>query len=129
GGTRGGFRLDTRVLTKARTGLLRLGKSERARVDRFDAIGLQQLAHFRELACIVSRDDQRTGDLPVHGAHITAIFCRSTSLPTPLRARARSAANSSSVNGVFSAVACTSTRRPSPVMTKFASVSASESSA
>ena len=45
------------------------------------------------------------------------------------RANAISARNSSCENGVFSAVPCTSMMRPSPVMTKLASVSASESSA
>src|SRR5947209_7219948 len=39
------------------------------------------------------------------------------------------AENCSSLNAIFSAFACTSTRLPAPVMTKFASVSASESSA
>jgi len=42
---------------------------------------------------------------------------------------ASSRAISASENGVFSAVPCTSMMRPSPVMTKLASVSASESSA
>ena len=61
--------------------------------------------------------------------HATAIFCRSTSRATPFFASAISARNSSCENGVFSAVPCTSMMRPSPVMTKLASVSASESSA
>src|ERR1051325_5127478 len=37
--------------------------------------------------------------------HITAIFCRSTSLATPLRASASKAENWLSLNGIFSAVA------------------------
>ena len=45
------------------------------------------------------------------------------------RANAINARNSSCENGVFSAVPCTSMMRPSPVITKLASVSASESSA
>ena len=62
-------------------------------------------------------------------AHITASFCRSTSFITPFFASASRLRNCSSVNGIFSAVPCTSTIRPAPVMTKLASVSASESSA
>src|SRR5262249_56095360 len=62
-------------------------------------------------------------------AHITASFCKSTSFITPFRASASRLRNCSSVKGIFSAVPCTSTIRPAPVMTKLASVSASESSA
>jgi len=52
----------------------------------------------------------------------------SSASPTEI-ASAISDRNSSCENGVFSAVPCTSMMRPSPVMTKLASVSASESSA
>ena len=95
-----------------------------------DAIGRKQFAHFGELSRIVRRDHQTARDVAMFfSAHITAIFCRSTSLVTPLRASARSAENCSSENGVFSAVAWISTILPEPVRTKLASVSACESSA
>ena len=88
----------------------------------------------RQLAGVMGCNDQATVDLAMYRSgkrivHITAIFCRSTSFATPLRASARRVSNCSSLNGSFSAVPCTSTIRPSPVITKFASVSASESSA
>ena len=75
--------------------------------------------------CMVSA--YANGTAPVN--HATAIFCKSTSRATPFFASAISARNSSCENGAFSAVPCTSMMRPSPVMTKLASVSASESSA
>src|SRR5262249_5238846 len=110
----------------------RFGEIELARGDSVDAEGLQQFAHFAQLARVVGGDDDPARELPVRGnvaAHITASFCRSTSLPMPLRASPSRVASCSSLNRVFSAVACTSISRPSPVMTKLASVSASESSA
>ena len=71
--------------------------------------------------------------LAPHG--VEAIPAGALGLPEPeesgdtFRANAISARNSSCENGVFSAVPWTSIMRPSPVMTKLASVSASESSA
>ena len=56
-------------------------------------------------------------------------FCRATSRPMPVRASPSIRISSASVNGAPSADPCTSTRPPAPVMTKFASVSAVESSA
>jgi hypothetical protein len=122
---------------KGLAGLLGLGKTKLAGRDSRHTVRGQQLAHLGELAGIVGRDHELAGDPPMHPlallerlcGHATAIFCKSTSRATPLRASAISARNSASVNGVFSAVPCTSTMRPSPVMTKLASVSASESSA
>ena len=93
-----------------------------------DAVRRKQFAHLGELAGIMRRDHETAGDAAML-AHITAIFCKSTSLAMPLRASANSAANCSSENGVFSAVACISTILPVPVRTKLASVSACESSA
>ena len=108
--------------------------------NRLDAVRRQQFAHLGELARVVGRDHELACDSAVHVPliyasysvipnHATAIFCKSTSRATPLRASAISARNSSCENGVFSAVPCTSMMRPSPVITKLASVSASESSA
>ena len=137
---RGGLRLDARIGAEGRAGLVRLGQAELAGRDRQDAVEREQLAHLDELAGIMRRDHQAAADAAVRGrgvrrrqgcapAHVTAIFCRSTSLPMPLRASASRASSCSSLNGVFSAVPCTSTMLPVPVMTKLASVSASESSA
>src|SRR5690606_8977772 len=58
-----------------------------------------------------------------------AIFCNSINRAMPLRAKACMAANSSSPKGRPSAVDWISTMPPEPAMTKFASVSAAESSA
>ena len=112
-------------------GLVGLAKAELARRDGLDAVRRQQLPHLGELAEIVGRDHEAAGDSAMHvrSDYATAIFCKSTRRATPLRASSISARNSSCENGVFSAVPCTSMIRPSPVMTKFASVSASESSA
>src|SRR6266446_5234363 len=139
---RGELGLDACVLAKARARFGRLIEMKFAGRDRLDSVRREQLAHLGELARIVGCDDEPARDRPPHAfpcgacwilaaaahAHITAIFCSSTSLAMPWRASASSAANCSSLKGIFSAVACTSTRRPSPVMTKLASVSASESS-
>src|SRR5262245_41711792 len=107
-------------------GLFGLGQTEFARRLRGDAVRREQLAHFLQLARIVGGDHHRTCEFC---AHMTAIFCRFTSFSMPLRARPSNAANWSSLNGIFSAVAWISTMLPEPVMTKLASVSASESSA
>src|SRR5205807_6367639 len=126
GGKRCGLRLETRIRRERDAGFLRLGQLQLGRGNCLDAMAREQIAHLGELALVMRGDDEAAGNLPVH--HITASFCRSTSLPMPLRASASSADNCSSLNAIFSAVACTSTRLPAPVMTKFASVSASESS-
>src|SRR4051812_46129064 len=129
-GLRRGDRLDRGVGAKARSGLLGFVEAKLAGRYRFDTMRRQQFAHLGKLAGIVGRDDEFAGDLPMHAnAQATASFCRSTSRATPFFASAISARNSLSENGVFSAVPCTSMMRPSPVMTKLASVSASESSA
>ena len=132
-------RLDPRIGDKTVAGLLGLGEAELAGRDRLDAMRRKQFPHLGELAGIMGRDHELACDVAVHafnlcgrGAirnHATAIFCKSTSRATPFFASAISARNSSCENGVFSAVPCTSMMRPSPVMTKLASVSASESSA
>src|SRR5204863_8639871 len=129
GGKRCGFRLDARIGGEARAGFLRLGQAQFARRNDFDAMAPQKLAHFNELALVVGGDDDTPGNPPAHAGHITASFCRSISLAIPLRAKATRARSCSSLNATFSAVACTSTMLPSPDMMKFASVSASESSA
>src|SRR5581483_12289446 len=112
------------IRRKSRAGLFGLGQVQLGRRHRLDAVAREQLAHLGKLALVVGGDDEASGDLPGH-AHITASFCRSTSLVMPLRARPMSAINWSSLNATFSAVACTSTMLPLPVITKFASVSAS----
>ncbi len=135
GRDRGGHRLDARVVGE---GACRFpsgsAQAELAGRLRGDAIRREQLAHFGELAGIVGGDHQRAAEFAMvprltGRTHITAIFCKSTSFSMPLRASASSAWNWSSLNGVFSAVAWISTMLPEPVMTKLASVSASESSA
>ena len=126
GGLGRGHRLDARIGGKSFAGFLRLGKPKFAGRLRFDAERREQLAHFGQLAGIVRGDDDRAGEF---AAHATAIFCKPTSLSMPLRASASSVSNCSSLNGSFSAVAWISTILPEPVMTKLASVSASESSA
>ncbi len=126
GGLRRGHRLDVCILGEGLAGFRRFREAKLASRLRFDAVGRQQLAQFGELAGIMRGDDDGAGEL---AAHITAIFCRLTSFSMPLRASANSAWNWSSLNGVFSAVAWISTILPTPVMTKLASVSASESSA
>ena len=127
----GGDRLDRRIGAKRLAGFLGLAEAQFARGNGFDAMRRQQFPHLGELAGIVGRDHEPAGDSTVHvrSDYATAIFCKSTRRATPLRASSISARNSSCENGVFSAVPCTSMMRPSPVMTKLASVSASESSA
>src|SRR5262245_54410680 len=123
------LRLDLRVVAETRAGFLGFAKPKLAGGHGLDATGREQLAHFLELAGIVGRDDDAARKLSTRRAHITASFCRSTSLPMPFFASASSVRSCSSVNGIFSAVPCTSTIRLPPVITKLASVSASESSA
>src|SRR5436190_983858 len=141
GGDRCADCLMAGISAKGRSALLRSGQVKLCRRNGFDPIRQKQLAHFRKLSRIVGGDHQRSGNLPadrrarVGGAcrgtlaHITAIFCRSTSFISPFFASASRARNCSSVKGTFSAVPCISTNRPAPVMTKLASVSAPESSA
>src|SRR5580704_5050090 len=151
GRKRGGFRLDARVVAKAHAVFVRLRQIEFTRRYGVDAVRRKQFAHLGELAGIMGRDHETAGDRTTDDRrrrtddgrlsrvfichpsavvrHPTAIFCKSTSLATPLRASANSAANCSSENGVFSAVAWISTILPVPVRTKLASVSACESSA
>src|SRR6478672_7064638 len=106
-------RLDARIGGKARSGFLRLGQAELGSGVRVDAVRGEQLAHFPELAWIMGSDHHHPGEL---SAHITAIFCKLTSFSMPLRASASNAANGSSLNGVFSAVAWISTMLPDPVI-------------
>src|SRR5439155_15368691 len=124
-------RLDRRVGAKRVAGFLGLAESQVARGNGLDAMRRQQFPHLGELAGIMGRDHKPAGDSTMHDRsdYATASFCKSTRRATPLRASSISARNSSCENGVFSAVPCTSMMRPSPVMTKLASVSASESSA
>src|SRR5580704_3661560 len=138
GGQAGRFgrrlRLDARIVAKRHSSLVRFFQVQIACGYGVDAVRRKQIAHFRELAWIMRCDheaagDAAMGDIARRAAHITAIFCKSTSLVTPLRAKPKSAVNCASENGVFSAVACTSTISPEPVRTKLASVSACESSA
>ncbi len=59
-GRRGG--LDVRILAKARAGLLGLAEAEIAGRDRLDPIGREELAHLAQLAGVVGRDHQPSGD-------------------------------------------------------------------
>src|SRR5665213_607895 len=126
GGFGGGHRFDARIGGESFSGFLGLGKPKFAGRLRLNAEGREQFAHFSQLAGIVRGDDDRAGEFL---AHATASFCKPTSFSMPLRASARSVSNCSSLNGSFSAVAWISTILPAPVITKLASVSASESSA
>ena len=147
------LRFDARVFAERRAGFFWFAQSHLTCRYGLDPVGRQQLAHFLELPGIMGGYDQTTGggrrrtdfSVPyqcpnscssvccrpssVLRFHITAIFCRSMSLAMPLRASANRVVSCSSENGTFSAVACTSTMLPEPVRTKFASVSACESSA
>src|SRR6185437_9925690 len=121
-----GHRLDARVLGESLSGFGRFAEPQFADRLRRDAVGREQFAHFGELAGIMCGDNDRAGEFLTHA---TASFCKPTSFSMPLRASARSTWNCSSLNGIFSAVAWISTMLPFPVITKLASVSASESSA
>ena len=126
-----GLRLDAGIGAEARAGFFRLGAGRaRPRKPLRCRKATSSSRNLVELARVVRRDHDPAGDAAMGRlAHVTAIFCRSTSLPMPLRASASKARNCSSENGIFSAVPWISTILPPPVMTKFASVSASESSA
>ena len=141
---RGRMGLDGGVLGEHVAGLGGHGQAELAGRHRLDAERRQQLPHLAQLAGIVGGDDDLAGQLTMHGcilgeecsgvldggsAQATVFFCRSTSCATPALARRRRLRNSSSENGLPSAVPWTSTMPPEPVMTKLASVSAAESSA
>src|SRR6185437_16643839 len=121
-----GNRLDARIGGKSLSGFIRLGEPKLAGRLHGDAERRQQFAHFGQLARIVRGNDDSAGEL---STHVTASFCKPTSFWMPLRASASSTSNCSSLKGSFSAVAWISTILPEPVMTKLASVSASESSA
>ena len=63
---------------------------------------------------VAAKIAKATGDAAMRWRpHITAIFCKSISLATPLRASANSVANCSSEKGTFSAVASFSVGRRS----------------
>ena len=124
------FRLDMRVIAKRHSEFFRLRETKFTSRCGVDAVGCKEAAHLGKFSAIMRGDDETAGDAAmIHAPHITAIFCKSMSLPTPLRASANSVVSCSSENGIFSAVACTSTIWPEPVRTKLASVSACESSA
>ena len=126
-----GMGLDPRVFDKGRAGLFGFGQAEFAGRDQIETERFEQLAEFTELAGIMRGDDQPVAGLQTEiRAHqsASASFCRATSSPMPLPARSISAMSSSRENGAPSAVPWISTNVPEPVMTKLASVSASESS-
>ena len=108
-------KLDTMLMREGRDSLARAAFAylpDRVRLD---------LAGFADM------DSSRTA-IPEPDQPIAA-FCRPTSRPMPTRASAIICSSSASLNGAPSAEPCTSTSPPDPVMTKFASVSAVESSA
>ena len=92
GCNRRGLCLDLRVVAKAHAVFVRFRQIEFTRRYGVDAVRRKQFAHLGELAGIMGRDHETAGDVAML-AHITAIFCKSTSLPMPLRASASSAAN------------------------------------
>ena len=92
GRKRCGLGLDARVVAKAHAGLVRFLQVEFTRRYGVDTVRRKQFAHLGELAGIMRRDHETPGDAAML-VHITAIFCKSTSLPMPLRASANSAAN------------------------------------
>src|SRR6185437_4171141 len=124
------MRLDPGVFDKSRAGFLRLVEVKLAGRDDVEVEGLQQLAEFGELAGVVRGDHQPVTGMETQGfAHgASAARCNSLSRPMPAAASIINWSSSSRVNGVCSAVPWISTKRPAPVMTKLASVSASESS-
>ena len=131
-----GQRLDACIRAEGFPGFFRLGQRKFRSRLRAHALRREQLAHFLKLAWIVGSDHHGSGKFSGHDgskddarAYATANFCKPTSFSMPLRASASNAANWSSLKGIFSAVAWISTILPAPVMTKLASVSASESSA
>ena len=132
-GAGGRLSLYTSIFPKARARLVGLFETEVAGGDRIDAERFKQPPHFPQFAGIVGGNDQPSNNsamsMRARQGHITASFWSSMSLPTPLRARANSSSSWASVNGAFSAVVWISTMPPLPVRTKFASVSAPESSA
>src|SRR5205807_1497584 len=98
---------NARVVAEARAGLRRLRQTKLGRRHGLDSVGRKQFAHFPKLARIMRGDDEAARDRPVRGTgmtrkiHITASFCRSTSLAMPFFASASSPKNCSSVNGTF----------------------------
>src|SRR5690606_26226139 len=102
--------------------------AELTRRDDLDRIPLQQIGDLLELAAIMCRDHQpRLGQPPGHPA--TAAFCAATSEPMPASARSISTPSCSREKVAPSALPCTSISPRPPVITKFASVPATLSSA
>ncbi len=126
-GLRRGKRLQFRVRAEGLAGFLRLVEAEIAGRHRLDAEGRKQIGNLADLAGIVACDDKfSTFEGPRHFAMVS--FCSFTRSATLALASLRSERNSSSEKGSRSAVPWISQIPPCPVMTKFASVSASESS-
>jgi len=116
-------RLEHRISRKARLCFFRFGKTELTSASHLESERREQFFDLPHLARIVGREDKRA-----RMVHARARLCSSISSAMPLRAKPRSSPSAASENGAPSAVACTSTSPPEPVMTKFASVSAVESS-
>src|SRR5215813_4904828 len=104
---RGGFGLNACIFPKTRASLLGLADTQLPGRYGRDVKRFKPFAHLPHLAGIVRRNHQTSGDFAMLTScqgYITAIFCRSMSLPIPLRASANSANSWVSVNGIFSAV-------------------------
>jgi hypothetical protein len=59
-------RLDARISGEGFPGLLRLREAELAGSLRFDTVRREELAHFREFAGIVRRNDDGSGEAARH---------------------------------------------------------------
>src|SRR5262249_59086679 len=112
----GGLSLYPGVFPKTRSRLVGLDEATFAGRNCIDAERFQQGAQFPQLAGIVGRNHQPSGDLAMgmstRQGYITASFCSSMSLAVPLRARPSSTRSWVSVNGAFSAVVWISTMPP-----------------
>ena len=120
---RAGLGLQRGIGLERVAGLVGLGEAELGGAHRRDAQRREQRRDLAHLALIVAGDQQPLDHRP------SAVRCWRASSAMPARASSIMRANSSSPNGAPSAVAWISTMPPVPVMTKFASVSAFESSA
>ena len=104
----------------------RLRQAEVPGGHRLHTKGAQKITDLPHLAHIMGRDDQFAGR---EAPHQMTAFCAATSSPMPFLASVIISANCASEKGEPSALPCSSTKPPEPVITKFASVPASLSSA
>ena len=122
--------LDPGVLDEGRAGFIRLGQAEIAGRHQVEIERGEQVAKLGELALVVGGKHQPVAGMEPEGRHqgVSAFACSAVRSPMPRSAKPISWSSSARVKGACSAVPWISTKRPEPVMTKLASVSASESS-